>query len=505
MLAIESKPSNISGAKTLDAWVSNRLDKRLQSKTKREEKQLGKLSEVDPEGRRGNCGVEKGGEVTYIQRWIGKGEDLRGVVEEVRQRSPEGGTAGVCVANEGKNQTKEMSILLTSLHSCGDLVHHALYSLIHTPEIHAVALVGCCYNLMSEKLVPRSYKPPYQPGFIQKYPSTPGEEAEKNGEKRGEEGEEEASPSTTTTSSSSSSSSCSPLPPLRMPHPRLISTTATPTHPHPHGFPLSTLFTQHNITLNITARMMACQAPQNWSPSTSTAFFTRHFYRALLQRVLVDSGHVSKLGVDGAGQPVILGSLAPAAYASWIEYVKAATGKLGIELHLDKLRMRVKNSMLATAPEGMGMEEVLLLYEEYHRSDYCCVEEEGQGSVGEQNGVRTDGSINCCEMEEQARTKKDKTNVTGYHALCVTWSLMAFCAGVVESLIVVDRWQWLREHMREHLPSGEEGEGTRWGAHRDGLVISDCWVEAAFEYAHSPRNLVVVGVKEGGALHKLSI
>ena len=304
MIAIESKSSNISGAKSLDAWVSNRLDKRHRSKAKREGKghggELGKLSVVDAKGWRREG---TGGEVTYIQRWIGKGEDLRGVVEEVKLHAPEEGTTSVCVANEGKNQTTRMSILLTSLHSCGDLVHHALYSLVHTPEIHAVALVGCCYNLMSEKLVPRSYKPPYQPGYIRKHPGASGEEAEKRKE------EEEINLSSTIP--------CNPLPPLRMPHPRLISTTATPNHPHPHGFPLSALFTQHNVTLNITARMMACQAPQNWSPSTSTAFFTRHFYRALLQRVLVDSGHVSKLGVDGAGQPIILGTLAPAAYANW--------------------------------------------------------------------------------------------------------------------------------------------------------------------------------------------
>ena len=484
MIAIESKASNISGAKSLDAWVSNRLNKRLRSKAKRGGKgqggEPGKLSRVDAEGWQRKGEVGKGGEVTYIQKWIGNGEDLRGVVEEVRRRAPEGETTDVCVANDGKNLTREMSVLLASLHSCGDLVHHALYSLIHTPEIHAVALVGCCYNLMSEKLVPRSYKPPYQPGYIPKHSGAPGEEAEIK-----EEGE--MNPSNTT---------CSPLHPLRMLHPRLISTTASRTHPHPHGFPLSARFTQHNITLNITARMMACQAPQNWSPSTSTAFFTRHFYRALLQRVLVDSGHVSKLGVDGAGQPVILGTLAPAAYSSWIEYVKAATGKLGVELQLDKLMMRVKNSILSTTPDDLGMEEILRLYEEYHRSDYCCVME-GLGSMDEQNGVRRDRDINPTKWEEQARRSKVKVNVTGYHALCVTWSLMAFCAGVVESLIVVDRWLWLREHMPEYLSSGGEGgeEKELMRVHKDGLVISDCWVEAGFEYAHSPRNLVVVGVK----------
>jgi hypothetical protein len=54
------------------------------------------------------------------------------------------------------------------------------------------------------------------------------------------------------------------------------------------------------------------------------------------------------------------------------------------------------------------------------------------------------------------------------------WSLMAFSAGVVESLIVVDRWLWLQEQ--------EE--------------VAEAWVEPVFDYAVSPRNMVVVGIKK---------
>ncbi|KAK3066073.1 hypothetical protein LTS18_002054, partial [Coniosporium uncinatum] len=60
--------------------------------------------------------------------------------------------------------------------------------------------------------------------------------------------------------------------------------------------------------------------------------------------------------------------------------------------------------------------------------------------------------------------------------LAVVWSLMAFSAGVVESLIVVDRYLWLRE--QEAV--GEEG----------------AWVECVFGPEQSPRNFVVVGVKK---------
>jgi hypothetical protein len=54
------------------------------------------------------------------------------------------------------------------------------------------------------------------------------------------------------------------------------------------------------------------------------------------------------------------------------------------------------------------------------------------------------------------------------------WSMMAFSAGVVESLIVTDRWLYLKEH--------ED-------------IVSHCWVETVFDFKQSPRNLVVVGVK----------
>jgi len=44
----------------------------------------------------------------------------------------------------------------------------------------------------------------------------------------------------------------------------------------------------------------------------------------------------------------------------------------------------------------------------------------------------------------------------------------------VESLIVVDRWLYLKESL---------GDG------------GDAWVESVFDYKLSPRNLVVVGIK----------
>lgn len=201
-------------------------------------------------------------------------------------------------------------------------------------------------------------------------------------------------------------------PPYRTKHPRLISTSSLTD---PHGFPLSSLLTTKNLSLNITARMMACQAPQNWTKDTSAAFFTRHFFRALLQRIFADKGVVSaspslESGELGGGEPIIIGSLRKKCYESFPSYVFGAMDKLGWE---GKIQVT---------------EEEVRRYEERFTA-----------------------------------RKKD---------LSVMWCLMAFCAEVVESLVVVDRYVYLCE----------EGVG-------------DVWVEAAFEYAESPRNLVVVGVR----------
>ena len=58
--------------------------------------------------------------------------------------------------------------------------------------------------------------------------------------------------------------------------------------------------------------------------------------------------------------------------------------------------------------------------------------------------------------------------------LSIVWSLMAFSSQVVEAAIVVDRWQFLREHDS----------------------VKECWVEPVFEYGQSPRNLAIIGIKK---------
>lgn len=246
----------------------------------------------------------------------------------------------------------------------------------------AVAMVGCCYNLVTERQGPPTYK----------------------------------------------------LPSLRSSNRRLDQTSSAYD---PHGFPMSQrlllypLPRGYGIRLNITARMMAVQAPENWTATECESFFRRHFYRALLQRILVDLGIVDKptdsdaTGASprdwtGAGAPLTVGSLRKACYASFVTYVRGAIAKV--------------------------------------------VEDSQRGThISQLMKTLTDEDIRFYEETYKAKKKE----------LSIIWSLMAFSASVIESAIVADRWLYLTEQKE----------------------VKDCWVETVFDYKRSPRNLVVVGIK----------
>lgn len=340
--------------------------------------------------------IDTRGHISYIEHDIQDGY-LEPIIEHVVDPPPavtENGTVAEKTVRPEESQKSDARVMVVSLHSCGNLVHHGVRSLVLNPSVVAIAMIGCCYNLLTERLGPATYK----------------------------------------------------LPILRSLHPRLKETG---TSYDPHGFPMSKFFEDYKhhggtgMKLNITARSMAVQAPYNWGRDDSEGFFTRHFYRALLQRILVDRKVVPKPGIprdlygeqpqeqEGQGnqteQPksgttaLIVGSLRKSAFNSFSAYLRAATTKLGRDpIHGAK--------------------------------------------VTEQLGGMSDADIHDYERAYW-HTKKN---------LSIVWSLMAFSATVVEALIVVDRWQFLREH--------------------DDVL--ECWVEPIFEYGLSPRNLAVVGIKK---------
>lgn len=365
--------------------------------------------------------TEGQGSVQYVEHIIKDG-DLTPVIDQVRDSSQvlDSDTKEISTAVEETSnidalpKSKDVNAMVISLHSCGNLVHHGLRSLLLNPHISAVAMVGCCYNLVTERLGPPTYK----------------------------------------------------LPTLRPNHPRLV---ATSNAFDPHGFPMSEKLAHYplphtntadseqaaGIRLNITARMMAVQAPFNWGSDDSELFFTRHFYRALLQRIFLDrgvisapvgddlgsavsaNGHTSQvnwtppggrgpgLSSDGTSTPLTIGTLRKFAYSDFVSYVRAAVGKL-------------------VSPNS-----------------FCEVD---PAFIKEKMDGLTDEDIKNYEVNYEEKKKE----------LSVMWSLMAFSAGVVEAVVVTDRWLWLKEQKE----------------------IEHAWVEPVFEYKHSPRNLVVVGIKK---------
>lgn len=315
------------------------------------------------------------GNIQYIETRIENG-DLSTVIGQIQPIHPPN--------NSTLTLPSDPRLMVISLHSCGNLIHHGLRSLVLNPTVKAVAMIGCCYNLVTERLGPPTFK----------------------------------------------------LPSLRSSNLRLDQTSSACD---PHGFPMSERLATYKhprgegIRFNITARMMACQAPHNWTAIDCESFFIRHFYRALLQRIFLDRGIVEKptdaantagsrpRGWTGAGPSLIIGSLRKTCYASFTAYVRGAITKLA--------------------------------------------EDQDHGAkITEQMKDLTNEEIKSYEGKYKHKKKE----------LSIIWSLMAFSASVVESTIVVDRWMWLKEQ--------EE--------------VEDCWVEAVFDYKQSPRNLVVVGTKK---------
>ena len=383
VIALESKQHNVSGAKTMDVKAKLAEKEKIMRNKKQYRQGLPNLANPPRVERTDDdalcsqllddSSLEKvyksegePGSIQYFETFINDG-NLSNVVDQIK-----------CSTNASDPQ-----LMVVSLHSCGNLSHHALRSIVLNPVVKAVAIVGCCYNLVTERLGPPTFK----------------------------------------------------LPSLRSSNTRLEQTSSAFDH---HGFPMSERLAtyQHRrgsgVRMNITARMMAVQAPENWTEADCDSFFTRHFYRALLQRIFLDYGIVTKpspsdnqetspRGWTGDGPAICIGSLRKACYVSFKAYVKGAIAKLTEDSQYKSKLARLVSDL-------------------------------------------TDEEIESYERNYQPKKKE----------LCIIWSLMAFSASVVESTLVVDRWLYLREQKE----------------------VKDCWVETVFDYKQSPRNLVVVGVKD---------
>ncbi|KAL9103077.1 MAG: hypothetical protein Q9163_001844 [Psora crenata] len=387
VVALESKQHNINGAQSMDV-TAKLVEKELILRNKKRYRQGQAIQEkVQIKGPEQKVTAEEvSNPITKAQRGDACVQQEAGTIQYIETRITDGDLSRVMQSITAcHNQLRsEPQLMVVSLHSCGNLLHHGLRSLVVNPSVKAVAMIGCCYNLVTERLGPPTHK----------------------------------------------------LSSFRISNLRLDQTSSARD---PDGFPMSRRLAMYEhlhgsgIRLNITARMMACQAPQNWTREECNSFFTRHFYRALLQRILLDRGVVEKprsgfaevnegspRGWTGVGPAITVGSLRKCCYASFSAYMKGAIVRMAADPeHGEYIARRMRD---------LDNEEISA-YQEKHGS-----------------------------------RKKD---------LSILWSLMAFSAIVVESIIVVDRWLYLSEQAE----------------------VKDCWAEPIFQYAQSPRNLVVVGIK----------
>ncbi len=406
IIAVESKEANMAGAKDLDILsglaekeklvrnkkLFNRIIESVDPSKHHDEEVLKQaardLGTTDEEIATIDLRSRKELQATYTA------EEGKGYIDYVVGRLENADLTDIISQLQGSDAAKEpndLRLMAVSIHSCGNLSHYGIRSMILNPCIRAVAIVGCCYNLLTEKLGPPTYKPPFSRPSLEPINARVVRESEKR---------------------------------------------------DPQGFPMSERVSSYGgdgIRLNITARMMACQAPQNWTDKESDSFFSRHFYRAVLQKMFLDKGVISRVyhgeGTaveNGDGEsafntstnPVIIGSLRKQCYTSFVAYVRGAITKLTTNADFSQYNQVIRDKLADI----------------------------------------TDDEIARYEVEYRSRRRE----------LSAVWSLMAFSACVVESLIVTDRFLFLREHSD---------------------IVRDCWVETVFNYRESPRNLVVVGIK----------
>ena len=152
----------------------------------------------------------------------------------------------------------------------------------------------------------------------------------------------------------------------------------------------------------------------------------------------------------GGGTPIVIGSLRKGCYRDFVSYVRGAVAKIVAD-------SSSSSSSSTTASTSISSFDITSAISTPHPATTRAAHFQAQ-----LNGL-TDADVAAYDARFGHRKKE----------VSIVWALMAYSAGLVEALMVVDRWMWLREQ--------EE--------------VEKAWVESVWEYAESPRNLVVVGVK----------
>lgn len=179
------------------------------------------------------------------------------------------------------------------------------------------------------------------------------------------------------------------------------------------GFPMSQLLRERRYDLGTTARVLACHSPWQWKSqvAASKKSFEQHFFRALLQQIMVDKGLASK-----SEPPALRKRITKK--CDFATYVKIALQTLDIQ------------------PDAITPEEIESYYHDY------------------------------------------KYNRAADKQIIALWTIRSLLAPVLESLILMDRWLYLKEAV-----------GDRSNEH------SGVWMWPLFDPTESPRNVVFVASK----------
>ncbi|KAG0180195.1 hypothetical protein DFQ28_001635 [Apophysomyces sp. BC1034] len=177
------------------------------------------------------------------------------------------------------------------------------------------------------------------------------------------------------------------------------------------GFPLSRMLRANDYRMKTTARVLACQSPARWAieKKESLKSFEQHFFKSLLQHILVEKGLATP------SSPLVVGKVNKK--KDFASYVSAALKRLNLP------------------PDTIPLDEA----EDYYRT------------------MKTKG------IDKQ---------------LIIVWTLRALLAPVLESIILVDRWLYLKEAVAAN-PSPNQG----------------VWMWPLFDPSTSPRNVVFVASK----------
>ena len=334
-------------------------------------------------------------------------------------------------------------LLVTSLHSCGNLLHHGLRSITMNPSVRAVAMIGCCYNLMTERLGPATYKHPD----------------------------------------------------LRPHHPRL---EATGNACDPHGFPMSRRLEGYTYP---SPRSPESSVNSQSTPTIETGIRLEHHsahdgraspaklgprrLRRFLHSPLLPRPPPADLPRPRRHRPGLHHASRLWQYDSrsrdlaqerqyhlpLLQSQRSRRGTTRRESHRHRRNITPDNRY--SAQISLPLLPGIRPRRELQSSPIPSISTLSQSQI-DHFFVKAGPDILTLALIDDYETRfaGDKKR------LSIMWSLMAFSAGVIESLIVVDRWLWLRE--------------------QDCVDAEKCWVEAVFEYERSPRNLVVVGVKKAG-------